>query len=106
MHKQTNRIKLGKIEILELRVSEVHKNNNQTSEISGFKVRVLLLMHIRSECSRIPRASVTFTVSVTMTGTARPAGSNTQERRTKERSVVTLQRRGSAASQSSQISEQ
>lgn len=76
------------------RVSEVHKNNNQTWEISGFKVRVLLLTHIRSECFRIPRAPVTFTVSLTMTGTARPAGSNTQERKIKERSVVTLQMGG------------
>lgn len=72
------------------KVSEVHKNNNQTLEIPGFKVRVLLLMHIRSECFHIPRAPVTFTVSLTMTGTARPAGSNTQERKIKERSVVTL----------------
>ena len=63
-------------------------------------------MHIRSECFLIPRAPVTFTVSVTLTGTARPAGSNTQEERIKERLVVTLQRRGSTASQSLQISEQ
>ena len=54
-------------------------------------------MRIRSECFCIPRAPVTFTVSVTMTGTARPAGSNTQERRIKERLVVTLQRKGSPA---------
>lgn len=54
-------------------VSEASKNNNQTLENSGLKVaqRALLLMHIRSESFRIPRAPVTFTVSVTVTGTAK-----------------------------------
>lgn len=80
-----------------MRVSEVHNNNNWAFEISGFKVRVLLLMHIRLECFCIPRASVTFTVSVTLTGTARPAGSNAQEERMKERLGVT-KRRGSNSS--------
>lgn len=89
-------------------MSEVYKNNKQTLQISGFKVRGLLLTHIRSESFRIPRAPVTFTVSITMTGIARPAGSNTQERRIKERSVVTLQRKRGwgTASQSLQITEQ
>lgn len=101
--KQANRIKLGFYKCECLRFI---RTITQTLEISSFKVRVLLLMHIRSECFHIPRAPVTFTVSVTMTGTTRPAGSNTQERRIKERLVVTLQRRGSAASQSLQISEE
>lgn len=52
-------------------------------------VRALLLLHIRSESFCIPRTPVTFTVSITVTGMAEPAGSNTQERRIKERSLGT-----------------
>lgn len=89
----------------------IWQNNNQTTEISGFKVRVLLLTHIWPESARIPRAPVTFTVNVTTDKHgARPVGSNTREGRIKERSVVTLQRKrewmGGTVSQSLQITEQ